>query len=59
MKQYALFYHLQSVSVLRISSTPLNLIELSHVTMKHSLSITRTHVSSDHWMFALDFVLDF
>ena len=59
MKQYALFYHLQSVSVLRISSKPLNLIDLSHVTMKPSLSITRTHVSSDHWILHWIFVLDF
>ena len=55
MKQYVLFYHLQSVSVLHIPSTPLNLIDLSHITMKTSLNITGTHISSDHWIFVLDF----
>ena len=44
---------------IRISSKPLNLIELSHVTMKRSLRITHTHVSFDHWIFALDFCTGF
>ena len=59
MKQYAIFYHLQSLSVLHISSKPLHLIDLSHITMKTSLSITRTHISSDHWIFTLDFCTGF
>jgi len=49
--RYVLFYHLQSVSVLHIPSKPLNLIGLSHITMKTSLNITRTHIPSDHWIF--------
>ena len=57
MKQYVLFYHLQSVSVSHITFILLNLIDLSHmhITMKTSLNITRTHTSSDDWIFALDF----
>ena len=59
MKQYVLFYHLQSVSVLDIPSKPLNLIDLSHITMKTSLIIEHTHISSDHWIFVLDFCTGF
>ena len=59
MKQYVLFYHLQSVSVLHIPYTPLNLIDLSHITMKTSLNITGAHISSDHWIFTLDFCTGF
>ena len=59
MKQFVMFYHLQSVSILHIPSKPLNLIDLSHITMKTSLNITRTHTSSGHWIFALDFCTGF
>ena len=59
MKQCVLFYHLQSVSVLHIPFKLLNLIDLSHITMKTSLIITHTHVSSDHWIFVLDFCTGF
>ena len=62
MKKYVMFYHLQSVSILRIPSRPLNLIDLSHITMKTSLNITRTIVHTHplmtgflHWIFVLDF----
>ena len=57
MKQCVLFYHLQSVSVLHIPFKLLNLIDLSHIIMKTSLNITavHTHISSDHWIFVLDF----
>ena len=41
--------------MLRIPSKPLNLIDLSHITMKTSLNITSTHISFDHWIFVLDF----
>ena len=47
------------VSILHIPSKPLNLIDLSHITMKNSLNITRTHTSSDDWIFALDFCTGF
>ena len=50
-----MFYHLQSVSILHIPSKPLNLIDLSHITMKTSLNITRTHthplMTGFYWVF--------
>ena len=61
--EYNLIYYftiyLQSVPILHIPSKPLNLIDLSHITMKTSLNITRTHTSSDDWIFALDFCTGF